>query len=554
MLYLRMLLFFLSFIGIYLFIKKIIKIDEKIVLPISIISITLCLYVFSIFSILKIGYYLCFISGLVFLLYFVFKKEINYKKIISIDNILLFILLIYIIFITRELHYFHYDNYTHWSLIIRLILENGNLPKTLDVLSFPLYPPGTALFVSFFSFICNNSNDGIFIIAQNIIILSFIKGIINLLKTDNVNLKRILFVLFYFFMQAFVVAFNDLLVDNVLVLVSLFIIMCILSYKEDSKKLFVILALSLTYLYFVKNAGFVLAFFFILLFYKQTHKSSKAFYLLALVFGAYFSWNAFAVITYGPDCMRTKHALNIGASMQMLKGKGIINCIKYYARYLLEIFDFKFIPNILFWIINVLLIIMLVVLRKHIKEELKTILKVDLIYLLYFLGLGFVYIFSMTINESNYYACYERYMMVPIVLMIFYLIYVAIKDKNKCKIIVYCLCLFVGIIFNINNLKPFIGIDGYKGSRMDKYDRLIQNVDISNKKVGIYTLDNNYDDFLFCYSIYRLRNKDFAIIDNSNIFYYDILDMAIVFDNLDSIESDLLERGYYKIDEYIYSR
>lgn len=552
MLYLRMLLFFFSLSGIYLFLKKVIKIDEKIVLPITIISVTLYLYIFSIFSILKIGYYLCLIIGLLFLFYFVLKKEINYSKIISVDNALLFILLIYIIFITRDLHYYHYDNYTHWGLIIRLILENGNLPKTLDALSFPLYPPGTALFVSFFSFICNDYSDGIFIIAQNLIVLSFIKAIINLLKTSSITLKRVLFALFYFFMQAFVVAFNDLLVDNIIILVCVFIIMCILNYKDDLKKLYIPLLLSLIYLYLVKNVGLVLSIIFIIYFSKQTKQKKKAFYLLLVMISVYLSWNTFAIFTYGKDCMMTKHSLNLGVFIRMLESKGVGNSLKYYCRYLLEIFDFQFVPNVLFWLLNIIVIALLVKERKDIKERLKEMLKMDLIYIVYFLGLGLVYIFSMTSAEAGYYACYNRYMMVPIICIIFYLIFSAINNQNKFRINLYCICLFIGIIFNISYIKPFVGIDGYIGSRMYKFDNLIKNVDMKNKRVGIFTLDNNYDDFLFCYSIYRLRNKDFVIINNKNIFYYDILDSAIVFDNLDSIEEELYARDYKKVDEYIY--
>ena len=552
MLYLRMLLFFLSFIGIYLFIKKIIKIDEKIVLPISIISITLCLYVFSIFSILKIGYYLCFICGLLFLFYFIFKKEIDYKKIINVNNILLFLLLIYIIFITRKLHYFHYDNYTHWSLIIRLILENGNLPKTLDVLSFPLYPPGTALFVSFFSFICNNSNDGIFIIAQNIIILSFIKGIINLLKTNNVNLKRILFALIYFFMQAYVVAFNDLLVDNLIILVSVFIVLCILNYKDDIKKLFLPLLLSIIYLYLVKNVGFVLSFLFILLFYKQTHQNKKASQLVFIIVFVYLSWNIFAILTYGLECMGTRHSLNPGIFVRVFESKGFMYSIKYYARYLLEIFDFNFVPNILFWIINILMVINLIIERKKFKEELKKSLKIELIYIIYFLCLGLVYVFSMSKTEAGFYSGFDRYMMVPVSLMIFYLIYISLKEKNKHKIFIYCLCLLIGISFNVNSLKPFIGIDGYKGSRMDIYDNIISNNDLSNKTVGIYSLDNNKDDFLFCYSIYRLRTKKFYIISNPSDVAY--MNAVIVFDNEDKIKNDLVLNNFISISSQLYVR
>ncbi len=564
MTYLRILLFFLSFLGINLFVQKIIKINKKISLPISIVFITLVLYIFSLISLLKIAFILLFIIGILFLLFFIIKKEINYKSLISFDSIIFYIIILYIVLISKNLHFTNIDNYSHWALIVKLILESGNLPKSLDVLSF-VYPPGTALFISFFSYICGNYQDGMFIVAQNIISICFLKGIYNLIDTKQIIYKRIIFLLIFLFMGAYLIAFNDLLVDSILVLVLVFLILLI---KNSNKKdnIFFTVLISLPYLYLIKNIGLFLAVCIIMYYYlKNKNKKQLVFLIIALLL-TYGSWSLFVNLNYTNYLSEANHSLSINYFVKIIKNKGVGNSIRYYLNYTLEFFNYKkYYTNLIFLILNIILFLF-TVLKKF---SFKKLLALDYIYILYFYGLGLVYVFSMPIGEALSYACYDRYMMIPLLIIIFLLVYDVIKvgDKKQCAGLL--VLLLIGVLFRVNELDPMIGIDNFEYTDLYICDNIYNSVDLSNKIIGLYSEDYNYDVVfdtgILYYTIYKLNSKNFGVI--YDLDFYDSQktitkdgaevslsypEVLIVFDHLENIQNKLDEIGYQQINDNVF--
>ncbi len=564
MTYLRILLFFLSFLGINLFVQKIITINKKISLPISIVFITLVLYIFSLISLLKIAFILLFIIGILFLLFFIIKKEINYKSLISFDSIIFYIIILYIVLISKNLHFTNIDNYSHWALIVKLILESGNLPKSLDVLSF-VYPPGTALFISFFSYICGNYQDGMFIVAQNIISICFLKGIYNLIDTKQIIYKRIIFLLIFLFMGAYLIAFNDLLVDSILVLVLVFLILLI---KNSNKKdnIFFTVLISLPYLYLIKNIGLFLAVCIIMYYYlKNKNKKQLVFLIIALLL-TYGSWSLFVNLNYTNYLSEANHSLSINYFVKIIKNKGVGNSIRYYLNYTLEFFNYKkYYTNLIFLILNIILFLF-TVLKKF---SFKKLLALDYIYILYFYGLGLVYVFSMPIGEALSYACYDRYMMIPLLIIIFLLVYDVIKvgDKKQCAGLL--VLLLIGVLFRVNELDPMIGIDNFEYTDLYICDNIYNSVDLSNKIIGLYSEDYNYDVVfdtgILYYTIYKLNSKNCGVI--YDLDFYDSQktitkdgaevslsypEVLIVFDHLENIQNKLDEIGYQQINDNVF--
>ena len=64
----------------------------------------------------------------------------------------------------------HYDNFSHWALIVKFLNFTGHLPGATDtIISFSSYPPATALFINQFVSLVGFS-DGTMLVAQFILI------------------------------------------------------------------------------------------------------------------------------------------------------------------------------------------------------------------------------------------------------------------------------------------------------------------------------------------------------------------------------------------------
>ena len=557
MVYLRMLLFFLSFFGIYLFIKSKLPKLNKLFFPLTVIFITFFLYIFSLISLLRVSFILLLILGIVFLIYFIIKKEINYKDFISIDNAIILLFFIYLIFITKSLHNMHYDNYTHWQLIVKLILESGNLPKTNHVLSYLSYPPGSAVFISYFSYICGKHTDGMFIIAQNIIAISFFKGIYNLIKTNHIIIKRISFIVIYLLVHAYFIQFNDLLVDHLVLLTFALGLFGVNEYKNNKKNLLLFLFILIPYMYLIKNIGLFFGLILSFLFYRISKNKKYTLYLIFEAIASFFIWTVFAFLTYGKYIFISKHSLNVGMYLKIVLSKGITNCIIFYIKYLLALFNVvKYTTNLLFFMVNIILLLIIFVSRKNIKEKLKKLLKLDLVYIIYFIVLGLMYVLSMPQDEAWYYACYDRYMMVPLFLIIFYVISVLLKEKKIIFSLSFVIVLFISLFFKLDTFKVFLGIDNYTDSRMYKYNNIVDKVDIdiNNRIIGIYAEEGNFDDFLTSYTVYKLRTKSIVVYKEKETLNKYMCDYIIVYDGLDNISDDLYNLGYRNLSNGVYKK
>ena len=66
----------------------------------------------------------------------------------------------------------HYDNFSHWALVVKDLLLTGELPGAdTSLIPFRDYPPGTSVFIFY---ICRylGHSQGMMLLAQNSVLLA----------------------------------------------------------------------------------------------------------------------------------------------------------------------------------------------------------------------------------------------------------------------------------------------------------------------------------------------------------------------------------------------
>lgn len=175
---LSFLLFIISMSGFVFFVERKTKIQVEF-LPIIVLSIiTVILFLGGILNILPLSTMMLFIIGIILFFkeivisYQLKKMKEKVKKYLTPGIIIFAIFNIIYFFILFNQKLLHYDNFSHWAVIVKSMLMNDSLPNFEDpILTFNSYPPGSALFIYYFNRILG-VGEGLSLYAQMIMILA----------------------------------------------------------------------------------------------------------------------------------------------------------------------------------------------------------------------------------------------------------------------------------------------------------------------------------------------------------------------------------------------
>lgn len=226
------------------------------------------------------------------LVYLIFKKKFNFSSFLEVFFI--FILFLLLIWISKDLYYYKFDEFTEYGITSRLIFNENNLPINIEYLE--KGSPHKVNFISYFHyFFLKNSTDifleeitflaqSFFIIILMITILSFLD--LNLIK------KIIIGSTFYFLIYTLGPGFDRLYVDTI---VGMFISLILLIFfnKQNKKSDFILLFLIVAAFPMIKpNAlviicGLILIFVFYLFLQKKI--ISFSIILFAILFNFLFT-------------------------------------------------------------------------------------------------------------------------------------------------------------------------------------------------------------------------------------------------------------------------
>lgn len=165
---------FLSFIGWGLFASLKLKLHQA-VIPIFVFSgITAILFVAGLLNVMPYMVMILFIGGIGLFLYYLYlfmiKKGIAGMRINPSTIFFMMGILIMIVFLNGVIHN-HYDDFSHWGLIVKEMFQVNGLPDGRTIISFTNYPPGSATFIYYVLSITGYSESYAFM-AQGFLIVA----------------------------------------------------------------------------------------------------------------------------------------------------------------------------------------------------------------------------------------------------------------------------------------------------------------------------------------------------------------------------------------------
>ena len=526
-------IFWLAILGIKKLIEDKLKIENNFTLALSFTIIGIVMFIAGILNMMNLIAILITLSGVGYFSYSLYKEKQKVKtlkkKLLKPSVIIPIIIFLYITLIGMGMHLTHYDNFSHWGLIIKNMFIDGALPNFEDtMIMFKGYQPGSACLIYFYGFLAGKT-EGAMIIAQNYMIFAYLTVLFGFIKENNKVLKNILITVFYIFIMTVSIKFNDLLVDSLIATMSIASLAILYHYKKDLKKGFMYSLPISIFLLLVKNTGLLLAGFnclymlYIAFKNKELKKGIKYVIITGLtLLGFLLIWQNHVKLVFGDLALNSKHSLSTENIILSLRTKGWDNIFTFIKSYFFHLFTFKDnITNIYILIINAILLLFTFS-EKDKKERKKLLLltgTVDIIYLGYYGILGGMYLLSMPWEEAKVFASYERYMTTIIIIIIgtIFLYFLAHKEKKynfKVASITMIILMISTIYFFQSNFRGLLGNDDYKGSLVEKYDNILENYKIDEDKMYYIYSPSSKNDFSYLYhmSVYKLNTENVEMV------------------------------------------
>lgn len=545
-------IFWLMILGIKIFLEKKFNIEKNfsLVLTISLIGITM--FIAGILNIMPLIAILIIISGLISFGYFTYKEKPTKAKIkktlLQPTVIIPTLIFAYITITGMNMHLTHYDNFSHWGLIIKNIFLDGALPNFEDtMIMFKSYQPESACFIYLYGLLAGKT-EGAMIVAQNYLIFAFLIPLFGFIKENNKTIKNLLITVFYIFIMTVSIKFNDLLVDSLVATMAISSLGIIHYYKKDLKKAFLYSLPISIFIFLVKNTGFLITIFnciYIIYLAKKSNQLKAGLkysgITLLILVSFLLIWQGHVKLVFGDLALSSKHSLSSDNVILSLRTKGWDKIFLLIKEYALHLFTFKDnITNIYILIINALLLFFGFTEKN--KKERKNILlltgTIDILYLIYYGVIGAMYLTSMPWEEAINFAGYERYMttIIIIIIGIIFFYFLSYKEKkHNFKIIsiaTIILMLVTTYIFQ-GNFKALLGNDYYVGTQAYKYDLILSDYKNFDKEKTYYVYApsaENDSSYLFFMSKYKLNTGNVVMIYNQEDLQLNNTGVLIFFD------------------------
>lgn len=551
-----LLLFILSSTGYALYLKKRTIIVEFI--PIIIFSSAISLlFLGGLLNILKLTIIGLLVGGLLLLATFFWQTKDLKKSFRGLFSPgILFLLFFCIVFgiNTRGNLFLHYDNFSHWALIVKSLGLTGQLPNfNIDVILFTSYPPGSALFVYFFAKIVGLTEANA-ILAQIVLILACITTLFAWVRkvhdsqqfksSKKQNAILILTTILAFYLFNGPTFMKDLLVDNLLLLFSVATITIIFYYFNNFKKALILSLPLMTSMLLIKNSGvifvgintlFLLASAWYDFKTNQATLGKKAVGLFGGIFLVpwflFYLWLTHVKYVY-PTGVEGKHDMSIDYYKKIVSEKTFSDILEISKRFLLRMFDFKTFSafyELLAFSLAALLITLYI--KKNTQVNIGNlklrILGANLLFLGYMAILWLMYLLSMPLGEAMMLASFDRYVGAIfnflIVFIVIQIIMTFINIDKVRTVTVSCLAfslIFLSVIFyRHQDYQKIFAKQEYPHSWRWKIDQAmapVENTLLSKDTAHSYAFyfpsAKNDSGYSYYYTQYKLFSKQIQII------------------------------------------
>ena len=568
-------IFWVSTLGYVLFLNKKTKLPYSLSLPFVFTIITLVVFIAGIINIIKIATLVICVTGFLIFLYYLIKKQIDFKRFLSINCLLFIAVIIYITIVCKNMHFLHYDNFSHWALMVKTMFMYDRFPNFENtVIMFKNYQPGSACFIYYVGVIIGKTESNM-IIAQNYLVASYLFSMLIFAKNKikSSHIIRVVILSFYLLILLGNIEFYDLLVDTLLAVIMIYSAVLLYYFRDDLKKAFIYNIPVCMLLFLVKNTGIVLVCFTCLglLYLGIRNKKFKISFIYAIATGLLslfivYIWQRHVINAYGALALDSKHSLSMSNIIHELHDKGRVGIIKFIRIYWHHFFDISNnLPHLYMIGINIVTIIIAFINKKSIKKITFFLIIGDLVYLMYYGVLGVMYLLSMPTEEAMRLASFDRYMLTIVLYVIGLLLIIVFSvieySKSKRKVLLSSVIIIVSLLLtNItlnlsDNYDVLWGKQNYEDTNLYKLDNIIKgSKDIFYKKDTYYyiyapTIVDGELSYFNYVSKYKLNTTNYKIIGKTNQIINDdnYKHLVVVTFENDKIIGNYLKDNHFKI-------
>lgn len=409
-----------SFLGYMMLTKKIIEVRWEFI-PVFVFSSVACIIYFcGLARILLVGSIAVMVIGLIafiMLLAKILQKKPHFRIQLSFFSFFWIVgsLLFFFILIRSEL--IHYDNFSHWAIVVKQMISSDAFPIAgSNLIDFKNYPLGISSFIYYVCRFAGNYRQ-IMILAQAMLIFSCFYAIFGIIS------ERKRFLLYAFLglgctLLSFfniTIRINNLLVDFLLPIYTLSIFVVAYQYRKDYKRAFIIALPLAGLLTITKSTGIIFAvigliFLFYMVFIYRGSTSRRRIFALSLVILLisilpYMSWSWHTKTTFNE--IENKFDLQNMPEEKTAEQKQEI--LDLFIRSSIDISTRPAMGILAFNLAAIAAIIFDALVLKKKWKLLKVLIALDIVLLIYYIGILGLYIFSMPLDEALWLAGFERY-------------------------------------------------------------------------------------------------------------------------------------------------
>ena len=523
--YFRLFLLILSLVGIFIFVRHRFKIPVELI-PVTVFSsIGLLVFFSGILNIMKLICLLIVLFGLYGYRYI--RIVLSDRRFVT-SNIIFFLVCTCFFIFLKDSIFILYDNFSHWGLVAREILETNSFPNfKTPLISFQSYITGSTSFIYYICKVVGTKQEGIMMFAQSLINISAVYSISVFINRKNITLVFPI-TCFGIYLAVSNILPYDLPVDTLLSSLSIVLIVILLKYKDNFNEGVWLFSIVASYLVTIKSSGifFVISGFILMyLIVKNTSILRIVRYQLLILTGILlinYIWKAHVSYVYVSG-NNSKHSVNLNSYKENLLDKGkskILEILKDYVNKFLTLY------NLLWYIL--LFSTIIIVISKYlsmnkvkISNYLRFTVGLFFSYFLYHVLLFSMYVFSMPYNEAKNLDSFERYDLTVVVYLLGSIIsYIASEnlfETSFYKVISICVLILLPSFQGYKYVKDTL--PSYSNSIRQRVHKSVVNSNVdTTKEVSIF-IDKDTKvskGYLWYVLRYELRSENIRIVTFEN--------------------------------------
>lgn len=537
---LRLLALLLSCYGYLQYLRKYLRPEFCIGLLFS--GIGSVLFLAGILNLLREAVWCIWLGGLLLAGWSVFRKE-SVKNVLCFGTVFFLVFAVFFLFLLPGSEFTHYDNFSHWALVSRIVTQQSRFPNYNDCnIMFPSYPLGSASFLFFITETAGRSTEWMQMYAQAILMVGMLVSLFAFARGPVQSLATAVCAVFLLCGNGKV---YDLLVDCLLPLTALSAIAAVTDCGENIRqKLWVTVPYAL-FLVSIKNSGVL----FVLLLYGYLWLTSRRqsvplktwLTLLAAPAILLLLWQKHVQAMFY-EGMLGKHSLSISYYRSVFGEKGLSDIRLIAGEMAGRVFS---VSNPALWLLLAGLLLLLLCKRFAAKAcpEMKRVFLLGAVsYVLYQIGTLGMYLFSMPVEEALVLAGYDRYHQTILLFLIGLLLIGLMRGLDALEVpsskhLISAAVLAAALVLSYRIISPdFSSLQKQQlaGTERQKYDQLIAQYDIPSG--GSYLVltraDRNDAGYLYHLTQYLLNAQTVKVLPGTKLDTIELsdYDYVIVFE------------------------